>query len=115
MRPGRLIAEHLEENNPPSGHIATVANLNKKYGAGIKKADELALGAMPQRLGAEPLYRASLDLAAGLARLARDRARRRQREPSHGAGRARPSVTCPSPGFRDAARRGARPRGAAPR
>ena len=60
---GGLIAVHLEENNPSARHIATVANLNKKYGARIKKADELALRAMPQRLDVEPLYRASLDLA----------------------------------------------------
>ena len=71
---GELIAVHLEENNPSARHVATMANLNKKYGARIKKADELALRAMPQRLDAEPLYRASLDLAAGLARLARNRA-----------------------------------------
>ena len=72
--PGGLIAVHLEENNPSARHVATVANLNKKYGARIKMADELALKTMPQRLDVEPLYRASLDLAAGLARLARGRA-----------------------------------------
>ena len=71
---GELIAVHLEENNPSARHVATMANLNKKYGARIKKADELALKAMPQRLDVEPLYRVSLDLTAGLARLARDRA-----------------------------------------
>ena len=68
---GELIARHLEENNPSARHIATMVNLNEEYDDKIQRVERLARRAAAPRTDVEPLYRASLDLAAGLARLAK--------------------------------------------
>lgn len=68
-----LVAKHLEANNPAMRHIATMVDLNKKYEGKIRKAVKLEGMAMAPRDDLGPLYTMSLDLAAGLARLYRDR------------------------------------------
>ena len=68
---GELIADHLEGTNPAARHIATMVNLNKAYKDKIKKVVKLEQKAMPARDDIGPLLGISLDLTAGLARLAK--------------------------------------------
>ena len=72
---GELIDRHLEGTNPAARHIATMVNLNESYGGKFKKVRKLESRAMPPRDDIDPLFRISLDLTAGLARLSKDKGR----------------------------------------
>lgn len=86
---GHMIARHLEDNNPSARHLATMVDLNAGYGARIKRVRKQEASAAPVRGDPDqplvvsqddisPLYTMSLDLAAGLAKLSRPRARGRR-------------------------------------
>ena len=83
---GHMIARHLEDNNPSARHLATMVDLNARYGARIKRVKRQEAGATPARVDPSPplavsqddispLYTMSLDLAAGLAKLSGPKAR----------------------------------------
>lgn len=76
-----MIARRLEETNPSARHLATMADLNAEYGAKIervKKQEASAAPRHPRQDDIGPLYTISLDLTAGLARLAKSRESERQ-------------------------------------
>lgn len=86
---GHMITRHLEENNPSARHLATMANLNEKYRAKIRRVNKQEANAAPPRGDIVPLYTISQDdivplytisrnLADGLGRLAGPRAQGRQ-------------------------------------
>ena len=76
-----MIAMHLESTNPSAQHLATMSDLNAEYGAKIGRVRKQEASAASQQHQQQQqqqddigsLYTISLDLAAGLAKLAKSK------------------------------------------
>ena len=81
-----MIARHLEAINPSARHLATMADLNAEYDARIGRVRKQEASAASQQEQQQQqqqddigsLYTISLDLATGLARLAKSKEQERQ-------------------------------------